>query len=76
MRTTQEYFNMAKEELQKVHNEYGYTKEECMLLDEGAHFYNDDVASADGCNWLRNQGCTIVTVLQMTDRRVAVLAIL
>lgn len=76
MRTTQEYFNMTKEELQEVRNECGFTKEECMLLDEDAHFYNDDVASTDGCNWLRNQDYTIETVLQMTDGRVAVLTIL
>lgn len=76
MRTTQEYFNMTKEELQEVRNEYGYTKEECMLLDEDAHFYNDDVASADGCNWLRNQGYVIETVLQMTSGKIAVLAML
>lgn len=76
MRTTQEYFDMTKEELQEVRNEYGYTKEECMLLDEDARFYSDDVASADGCSWLRNQGYTIERVLQMTDGKIAVLAIL
>ncbi len=34
MRTTQEYFDMPKEELQEIRNEYGYTREECKLFDE------------------------------------------
>lgn len=33
MRTTQEYFEISKEEIQEIRNEYGYTLEECKLFD-------------------------------------------
>ena len=77
MRTTQEYFNITKKALQEVRNEYGYTKEECLLLDESINtqFYNDDESSLSGCDWLRSQGYSIYTRLKMTDRRIAVLAV-
>lgn len=77
MTTTQEYFNMTTEQLQKVNNEYGYTKEECLLFDESPNtqFYTDDKSSAAGCQWLRKQGYCIYNRLKMTDGRIAVLAI-
>ena len=77
MRTTQEYFNMSKEELQEIRNEYGYTREECKLLDEGleVHFCSDEQSSVEDANWLRRQGYTIERVLKMIDGRVAVIAI-
>lgn len=77
MRTTQEYFNMTTKQLQEVRNEYGYTKEECLLLDESLNtqFYNDDESSLNGCDWLRKQGYSIYTRLKMTDGRIAVLAV-
>ena len=77
MKTTQDYFNMTTEQLQKVHNEYGYTREECLLLDESTNtqFYNDDESSSNGCDWLRNQGYSIYTRLKMTDGRIAVLTV-
>lgn len=77
MTTTQEYFNMTTEQLQEVRNEYGYTREECLLLDESLNtqFYSDDKSSANGCQWLRGQGYSIYARLKMTDGRIAVLAI-
>lgn len=77
MRTTQEYFNMTKKALQEVRNEYGYTKEECLLLDESINtqFYTDDESSLNGCDWLRSNGYSIYTRLKMTDGRIAVLAV-
>lgn len=76
MTTTQEYFDMTTEQLQEVRNEYGYTKEECLLLDESLNtqFYADDESSSDGAQWLRQQGYCIYTRLKMTDGRIAVLA--
>lgn len=32
---TTEYFNMSIDELLEVRNEYGYTREECKILDDG-----------------------------------------
>lgn len=77
MRTTQEYFEMSDKQLMEVRNEYGYTKEECMLLDESLNtrFYNDDESSLNGCDWLRSQGYCIYERLKMTDGRIAVLAV-
>lgn len=77
MTTTQEYFDMTIEQLQEARNEYGYTKEECLLLDESLNtlFYADDESSADGAQWLRGQGYSIYTRLKMTDGRIAVLAV-
>ena len=77
MRTTQEYFNLSTDELQEIRNEYGYTKEECLLLDESINtqFYNDDKSSLNGCDWLRSQGYCIYERLKMTDGRIAVLAV-
>lgn len=77
MRTTQEYFEMSDKQLMEVINEYGYTKEECMLLDESSNtqFYNDDESSLNGCDWLRSQGYCIYERLKMADGRIAVLAV-
>ena len=77
MRTTQEYFNLSTDKLQEVRNEYGYTKEECLLLDESLNtqFYSDDKSSLSGCDWLRSQGYSIYTRLKMMDGRIAVLAV-
>ena len=77
MKTTQEYFNLFVEKLQEIRNEYGYTKEECLLLDESINtqFYSDNESSLSGCDWLRSQGYSIYTRLKMTDGRIAVLAV-
>lgn len=77
MRTTQEYFDMTKEELQEVRNEYGYTREECLLLDESVetHFYDNEEDSASGVQWLRSFGLCIETMLKMTGGRIAVLTV-
>lgn len=32
---TTEYFNMSADELLEIRNEYGYTREECKILDDG-----------------------------------------
>lgn len=75
MKTTQEYFNMSVEELQEIRNEYEYTREECLLLDAAftTQFYTDEKAAIYGAKWAEKQGYTI-TMLKMTDDRIAVLA--
>lgn len=35
IKTTQEYFGLSLDELLEIRNEYGYTREECKLYDEG-----------------------------------------
>ena len=77
MKTNKQYFETSEEILKSKCNEYGYTKEECMLLDESAetHFYNNETDSAEGAQWLRNRGFCICTMLKMTDGRIAVLVV-
>lgn len=77
MKTTQEYFNRTTEDLQKVRNEYGYTKEECMLLDESekTFFFSDleTLSRTEGLRWIQRQRYNIRLLLKMTDGRIAVL---
>lgn len=44
IRTTQVYFNMSADELLEIRNEYGYTREENKLFDDGSEiiFFNDE----------------------------------
>ena len=44
MKTTQEYFNKTVSELVENWNEEGYTKEECLLFDDGLKviFFDDE----------------------------------
>lgn len=75
MRTTQEYFKMSKEKLQKVANDYGYTREECKLLDESEKtvFYNElDQIEEDKAFYI-SQKYEIGEILKMTDGRYALL---
>lgn len=80
LKTTTEYFNMTTEELQKVRNEYGYTREECKLFDEAlkvSFFPNIEQYKSTGVDhelWMKsfnNMNCT--DVLFMTDGRIAML---
>lgn len=75
MRTTQEYFKMSKEKLQKVANDYGYTREECKLLDESEKtvFYNElDQIEEDKAFYI-SQKYEIGEIFKMTDGRYALL---
>lgn len=80
IQTTQEYFNMTTDELKKVINEYGYTREECKLIDEAVkvsfmpHMKQFESTGVDHELWMKshcNMNCN--NVLLMTDGRVALL---
>ena len=80
IQTTQEYFNMSEDELKKVVNEYGYTKEECKLLDEAlkisfmSNIKQFEETGIEEKLWMKthcNMNCD--NVLLMTDGRVALL---
>ncbi|MCU6747524.1 hypothetical protein OCV51_07625 [Faecalicatena acetigenes] len=77
MKTTQEYFGLSREALQEVVNTEGYTKEECMLLDEGlrVHFCCDESQVAEVAQYDREKGYCVYTTLEMTDSRIAVICI-
>ena len=74
--TTQEYFNMTAEELQEIRNEYGYTKEECKLLDAAVKvsFLNSIEDIADNIKYtveILRMEC--INILSMIDGRIAIL---
>lgn len=80
MKTTQEHFNMTVEELQEIRNEYGYTREECKLLDEALKVtFMPDIeqfnsTGADHELWMKSHNDMVCDeVLLMTDGRVAML---
>ena len=75
MRTTQEYFKMSKEELRKVANNYGYTREECKLLDESERtvFYSESKQIEEDKAFYMSQKYEIGEFLKMTDGRYALL---
>lgn len=79
MKTTTEYFNMSKEELMKIRNEYGYTREECKLLDEGVKvdFLNkesDENTIKDEIEWcINNLKLELSEILKMTDGRISII---
>ena len=75
MRTTQEYFNLTTEELQEVCNKYGYTKEECKLLDESENtrFYNSLELLEDSKEYYKNMRYSIGEIFAMSDGRFALL---
>ena len=75
MKTTIEYFNMAKGKLQEVKPESGYTKEECLLLDESIRtsFFSDPGNIAESERYMIKNGYYVKEKLLMTDGRIAVL---
>ena len=75
MRTTQEYFNLSIEKLHEVRNEYGYTKEECLLFDES---YNTQIFSnlkhlEESKVFYKNMRYEIGETLKLSDGRFALL---
>ena len=80
MKTTTNYFNMTKEELQKVTNKYGYTKEENKILDNALKVYFMDnieqfkSAGVDHELYIKSfNNMNLDDVLLMTDGRIAML---
>lgn len=75
MKTTIEYYGMIKEELQRTANKYGYTKEECKLLDESENtrFYDTLELLEGNKEWYKSMGYNIGETIEMTDGRFALL---
>ncbi len=75
MRTTQEYFNLSTDELQEIRNEYGYTKEECLLFDESddTKFF-DNLEHLEGSkDFYKSMRYEIGETLQLSDGRYSLL---
>lgn len=75
MRTTQEYFNLSTDELQEIRNEYGYTKEECLLFDESEKTLLFDSLGhlEESKEFYKNMRYEIGETLKMTNGRYALL---
>ena len=75
MKTTAEYFNMTTDKLQEVKPDSGYTKEECLLLDESTRtkFFSDPENIAESERHMIKNGYNVKEKLLMTDGKIAVL---
>lgn len=81
MKTTQEYFNLTLDELLEIRNEYGYTKEECLLFDDGVEivFFDSEKELAeerqDFDDYLKSKGYEIKETVKTINERIAAILI-
>lgn len=87
IQTTQKYFNKTVDELLEVRNEYGYTREECLLFDDGIKivFYDDKKEMAAEKDLLKeymksasgnpDYDMEIKAILQTINERIAVVLV-
>ena len=81
MKTTQEYFNLTMDELLTIRNEYGYTKEECLLFDDGVEivFFDNEKElkneQQEFNNYIQSKGYEIKETVKTINERIAVILI-
>lgn len=81
MKTTQEYFNLSLEKLLEIRNEYGYTKEECLLFDDGVEivFFDNEKELENGKeefnNYIQSKEYEIKETVKTINERIAVILI-
>lgn len=81
VKTTQEYFNKTIDELLKIRNEQGYTKEECLLFDSGLEivFFDNEKEmekeKEEFDNYIRSKKYEIDNILKTINERIAVILI-
>ena len=79
MKSTQEYFNLSLDELLKIRNEYGYTREECKLFDEGLEivFFDSEselINEQEELNkYINNKEYEIKSIVKTINERIAVI---
>ena len=74
IQTTQEYFGMTTEQLAEVRNEYGYTREDCKILDDGLKvLFYDKLESIENENDLSYTRLEMKAILKTIDNRYAVI---
>lgn len=75
------YFKLNVDELLELKNEYGYTREECKLFDDGDEvvFFDDIKELADEQNdfnkYISNKRYTVKSIVKTINRRLAVVLI-
>lgn len=73
-----EYFGLTADELLVEWNEYGYTREECKLFDDGLHvtFFVDEEElereSEEYIKWAKQRGYEIKALVETVNERIAV----
>lgn len=81
IKTTQEYFGLTVEQLLEIRNEYGYTREECKLFDDGLEivfFDNEKEMESEKeefNNYIKSKRYEIKAVLKTINERLAVVLI-
>lgn len=81
MKTTQEYFNLTMDELLTIRNEYGYTKEECLLFDDGSEivFFDNEKEleneKEEFNNYIQSKEYEIKETVKTINERIAVILI-
>ena len=81
MKTTSEYFNKSTDELLITRNDAGYTKEECLLLDDGLEIvYFDDEKEMQGekeefDKYINSKSFVIKDIVLTINERLAVILI-
>lgn len=81
MKTTQEYFNLTMDQLLEIRNEYGYTKEECLLFDDGAEivFFDNEKEleneKEEFNNYIQSKEYEIKETVKTINERIAVILI-
>lgn len=78
---TKDYFKKDIDQLLEIRNEYGYTREECLIFDEGvkAHFCDDENEFKEFLNDYKDYDCfrdmKIKCVLKTINERLAIILI-
>ena len=77
IRTTLEYFGMNREQLAEIRNEYGYTREDNKIFDEGlkVHFFEhfDSINDEEFKSYLKSSDMELKVILKTIDDRFAVI---
>lgn len=75
--TTTKYFGMSAEDLEEVKNDYGYTREDSKILDEGVDvtFFDrrGSIKEDEIQDYSKQTGLKLKAILRTTDNRYAVI---
>ena len=75
------YFNLSEDELLEIRNDYDYTREECMLFDDGWNdtFFDDAdemlKEAGDFLSWLNSQRYVVKSLVRTINGRIAVVSV-
>ena len=81
LKKSTEYFGLTDDELLKNWNEYGYTREECKLFDDGLNvtFFDDmeelETEAEQFSNWIESQRYEVKALVETVNGRIAVVLI-